>query len=221
MIGNDKNGISSWELHRALGVTQKSAWFMLHRVRLAMQEGSIVKLKGTIESDETFVGGKSKNMHKDVRARKITGRGPSGKAIVHGVLERGGKIIAGVVKNRKRPQVQKAIRENVEPGSTVYTDELKSYIGLDDEFTHEMIDHAKEYVRGDVHVNGMENFWSLLKRCIDGTYISVMPWQLFRYVDEQVCRFNGRNLNDGQRFTEVMGRVVGRRLTYKTLCEIS
>ena len=218
-IVNAKNGISSYELHRALGVCQKTAWFMLHRIRLAMQEGSFVKLKGTIESDETFVGGKSKNMHKDVRARKITGRGPSGKAIVHGVLERGGKIIAGVVKNRKRPSVQKAIRENVEPGSTVYSDELKSYIGLDDQFTHEMIDHAKEYVRGDVHVNGMENFWSLLKRCIDGTYISVMPWQLFRYVDEQVCRFNNRNLDDAGRFAEVMSRVVGRRVTFKALCE--
>jgi transposase-like protein len=218
-IVNAKNGISSYELHRALGVTQKSAWFMLHRVRLAMQEGSFVKLKGTIESDETFVGGKAKNMHENVRARKINGRGPSGKAIVHGVLERGGKIIAGVVSNRKRPSVQKAIRDNVEPGSTVYTDELKSYIGLDDQFTHEMIDHAKEYVRGSVHTNGMENFWSLLKRCIDGTYVSVMPWQLFRYVDEQVCRFNGRKLNDSQRFTEVMGRVVGRRLKYRKLCE--
>ncbi len=222
-IVNAKNGISSYELHRALGVTQKSAWHMLHRIRLAMQEGCFVKLKGTIESDETFVGGKAKNMHKDVRARKITGRGPSGKAIVHGVLERGGKIIAGVVGNRKRHSVQKAIRENVETNSTVYTDELKSYIGLDDEFTHAMIDHAKEYVRGDVrgdvHVNGMENFWSLLKRCINGTYISVMPWQLARYVDEQVCRFNARKLNDGQRFAEVMSRVVGRRLTYRKLCE--
>ena len=184
-----------------------------------MQEGSLLKLKGTIESDETFVGGKSKNMHKDVRARKITGRGASGKAIVHGVLERGGKIIAGVVGNRKRPAVQKAIRENVEAGSTVYTDELKSYIGLDDKFTHEMIDHAKEYVRGDVHTNGMENFWSLLKRCIDGTYISVLPWQLFRYVDEQVFRFNNRKLDDAGRFNEAMSRVVGRRVTFKALCE--
>ncbi len=218
-IVNAKNGISSYELHRALGVTQKSAWHMLHRIRLAMQEGTFQKLKGTIESDETFVGGKAKNMHKDVRARKITGRGSSGKAIVHGVLERGGKVIAGVVGNRKRNAVQKAIRENVEAGSTVYTDELKSYVGLDDAFTHEMINHAEEYVRGDVHTNGMENFWSLLKRCINGTYISVMPWHLARYVDEQVCRFNDRKLTDGERFAEVMGRVVGRRLTYQELCE--
>lgn len=218
-IVNAKNGISSYELHRALGVTQKSAWHMLHRIRLAMHEGGLVKLSGTIESDETFVGGEAKNMHKDVRARKIKGRGPSGKAIVHGVLERGGKIIAGVVPTRKRGAVQKAIRENVAPGSTVYTDELKSYVGLDDQFTHEMIDHAKEYVRGDVHTNGMENFWSLLKRAIDGTYISTMPWQLFRYVDEQVCRFNLRKLTDAERFHAVMSRVVGRRLTYRKLCE--
>lgn len=218
-IVNCKNGVSSYELHRALGVTQKSAWFMLHRIRLAMQEGTFEKLKGTCESDETFVGGDAKNMHKDVRARKIKGRGPVGKAIVHGVLERGGKIVAGVVPTRKRNVVQKAIRENVEPGTKVYTDELKSYVGLDDEFIHEMINHAQEYVRGDVHTNGMENFWSLLKRCINGTYVSVLPWQLFRYVDEQVCRFNLRHKNDGERFKAVMGRVVGKRLTYRKLCE--
>ncbi len=138
-IVNAKNGISSYELHRALGVTQKSAWFMLHRVRLAMQEGSIVKLKGTVESDETFVGGKAKNMHEDVRARKITGRGAGGKAIVHGVLERGGKIIAGVVGNRKRPAVQKAIRENVESGSTVYTDELYGLTWRDERRSLELL----------------------------------------------------------------------------------
>lgn len=218
-VTNDKNGISSYELHRALGVTQKSAWFMLHRIRLALQEGSLEKLKGTVESDETFVGGKSKNMHKSVRDRKIKGRGAVGKAIVHGVLERGGKVVAGVVKDQKRGTLQKTIRDKVQPGSTVYSDSLPSYVGLEDAFIHEMVDHAKEYVRGDCHTNTMENFWSLLKRCINGTYISVMPWHLFRCVDEQVFRFNERKGTDATRFAEVMRRTVGKRITYRELCE--
>ncbi len=216
-LTNAKNGISSYELHRAIGVTQKSAWFMLHRIRLAMQNGSFEKLEGTIESDETFVGGAAKNMHAAKRKEKIKGRGPIGKAIVHGVLERGGKIIAGVVKDQKRSTLQPHVREHVEPGSTVYTDSLPSYVGLDDEFTHEMIDHAVKYVDGDCHTNGIENFWSLLKRCINGTYISVMPWHLSTYVDEEAFRYNERKKDDAGRFEEVMSRVVGRRLTYEEL----
>lgn len=218
-VTNCKNGISSYELHRALGITQKSAWFMLHRIRLAMQQGSFQKLEGTVESDETFVGGKAKNMHKSVRAEKINGRGPVGKAVVHGVLERGGKIIAGVVKDQKKTTLQPRIRDAVVPGSTVYTDDLRSYDGLSDEFIHDVVDHAKEYVRGDVHTNSIENFWSLLKRCISGTYISVMPWHLVKYVDEQVFRFNERKGTDSERFEEVMSRVTGKRLTYAALTQ--
>lgn len=218
-ITNAKNGISSYELHRALGVTQKTAWFMLHRVRVAMQEGSFKKLEGTVESDETFVGGKAKNMHAKRRAEKVQGRGPVGKEIVQGVLERGGRVFAGVVRDQKRGTLQPNVRENVEAGSTVYTDALRSYQGLEDEYLHDTIDHAKEYVRGDVHTNGIENFWSLLKRCINGTYISVMPWHLKSYVDEQVFRFNERKADDSERFDEVMSRTAGRRLTYESLCE--
>ncbi|MEX0704851.1 MAG: IS1595 family transposase [Planctomycetales bacterium] len=213
-VTNDKNGISSYELHRALGVTQKSAWHMLHRIRLAMQDGSFTKMEGTVEADETFVGGKAKNMHKAKRSAKITGRGAVGKAIVQGVLQRGHRIIAGVVGNTKRRTLQPNVREVVEPGSTIYTDALKSYEGLEDVYLHETIDHAREYVRGSVHTNGMENFWSLLKRCINGTYISVMPWHLGRYVDEQAFRYNEREKDDAGRFDEVMGRTVGKRLTY-------
>ena len=218
-ITNCKNGISSHELGRDLGITQKSAWHMLHRIRLAMQDGTFTKMSGTIEADETFVGGKAKNMHKAARERKIKGRGAVGKTIVQGVLERGGKVIAGVVGNTKRKTLQPNIREVVEAGSTVYTDALKSYEGLEDAYLHDTVDHAIEYVRGDVHTNGMENFWSLLKRGLNGTYISVMPWNLFRYVDEQVFRFNERKKNDGQRFDEVMTGVVGRRLQYADLTE--
>lgn len=218
-IVNCKNGISSYELSKDLGITQKSAWFMLHRIRLAMQEGTFTKLSGTIEADETFVGGKAKNMHHEVRERKIRGRGAVGKAIVQGILKRGGKMVAGVVSNAKRRTLQPNIRSLVEAGSRIYTDALRSYQGLDNNYLHETIDHARQYVRGDVHTNGCENFWSLLKRCINGTYISVMPWQLFRYVDEQVARFNTREMSDATRFDDVMSRVVGRRLTYEQLLE--
>jgi len=218
-ITNAKNGISSYELAKAIGVTQKSAWHMLHRIRLAMQTGSFSKLSGTIEADETFVGGRAKNMHKASRKNKIKGRGAVGKAIVQGVMERGGAVIAGVVSDAKRRTLQPNVRNAVEPGAAVYTDALKPYEGLEDAYLHETVDHAREYVRGDVHTNSMENFWSLLKRCIHGTYIAVQPWQLFRYVDEQVFRFNERHKTDGERFAEVMSRAVGRRLTYSALTD--
>lgn len=216
-LTNCKNGISSHELARDLGITQKSAWHMLHRIRLAMQEGSFVKFSGTVEADETYIGGKAKNMHYAVRKERIVGRGATGKTIVQGILNRNGRVIADVVKDTKRKTLNPNIEAVVEPGSTIYTDALKSYEGLAEKYAHDTIDHAKAFVRGDVHTNGMENFWSLLKRGIDGTYISVMPWHLFRYVDEQAFRFNERALTDSQRFIEVMSRVVGRRLTYAEL----
>ena len=216
-ITNCKNGISSYELARDLGITQKSAWHMLHRIRLAMQDGSFTKMSGTCEADETFVGGKAKNMHKAVRARKIKGRGAVGKTIVQGILNRNGRVMASVVINTKRSTLRPNIEAVVEPGSTVYTDALLSYAGLSAQYIHETVDHAKEYVKGNAHTNGMENFWSLLKRGINGTYISVMPWQLFRYVDEQVFRFNNRKKTDGQRFDQVMSQIVGRRLQYADL----
>ena len=216
-VTNCKNGISSHELARDLGITQKSAWHMLHRIRLAMQDGTLMKMSGTCEADETFYGGLAKNMHKSERAKRIKGRGAVGKTIVQGILQRGGRVVADVVNNTKRKTLQPNIRSVVEAGSTVYTDALKSYDGLQGDYVHETVDHAREYVRGEVHTNGMENFWSLLKRGINGTYISVMPWQLFRYVDEQVFRFNERKKTDGQRFDEVMKRVLGRRLQYAEL----
>jgi hypothetical protein len=222
MIANDKNGISSYELHRALGVTQKTAWFMLHRIRLAMQTESFDKMSGEVEVDETFIGGKARNMHADKRAEKITGRGMVGKTAVLGLLERHGpdghsRVRAGTVKDRQRKTLDPIVRENVEPGSEVMTDALKSYAALEDEYIHEFIDHAETYVRGKVHTNGIENFWSLLKRALGGTYVSVEPFHLFRYVDEQAFRFNARKANDSGRFVRVSGQVVGKRLTYKNL----
>ena len=160
LLVNSKNGVSSWEIHRALGVTQKTAWFMLQRGRLAMQGERGGMLSGEVEADETFIGGKARNMHKDKRAEKITGRGPEGKAIVMGVLERGGKVRASVVPDRRKGSVQKEVRKHVMAGSALFTDALKSYDGLT-EFDHQVIDHAVAYVEGNVHTNGMENFWSL------------------------------------------------------------
>jgi transposase-like protein len=218
MLVNCKNGVSSWEIHRAMGVTQKTAWFMLQRARLATQGAFGGKLSGEVEVDETFIGGKARNMHKGKRAEKITGRGPEGKAIVAAVLERHGEIRATVVESRRKKPLQTMVRENVEVGSNIYSDALKSYDGLQPDFEHQVIDHAVAYVDGQIHTNGCENFWSLLKRALKGTYVSVEPFHLFRYVDEQAFRYNNRQeMNDADRFATVMRQIVGKRLTYKEL----
>jgi transposase-like protein len=216
-VVNCKNGVSSYEVHRAIGVTQKTAWFMDHRIRHALTMGTINKLSGQIEADETFIGGKARNMHKDKRAVKITGTGGKDKTAVMGILERGGKIVTKVVPNRKKKALQAEVREHVLAGSALFTDALKSYEGLS-EFQHEVVDHAVEYVRGEVHTNGCENFWSLLKRTLGGTYVSVEPFHLFRYLDEQAFRYNHRKgFNDGQRFDLAVRQIVGRRLTWDQL----
>jgi transposase-like protein len=220
MLVNCKNGVSSYEIHRAIGVTQKSAWFMLQRARLATQDPqSGGKLSGEVEVDETFIGGKARNMHQDVKARKIgPHRGPTGKAIVAAVLERGGKVRAKVVDKRNKKDLHAMVREHVEPKAALYSDALKSYDGLDGEYAHQVIDHAIQYVDGQVHTNNCENFWSLLKRGLKGTYISVEPYHLFRYVDEQAFRYNNRkDMNDADRFMLVMKQAVGKRLTYTEL----
>jgi transposase-like protein len=216
MLGNCKDGVSSYEISRATGISQKSTWFMLQRIRLSMQDETTGgKLSGEVEVDETFIGGKARNMHKDVRARRITGTGPEGKAVVAAVLERGGRVRAKVIKTRRKPELQAMVREHVEPKSALYTDALKSYDGLSGEYTHQVIDHALEYVRENVHANGLENFWSLLKRGINGTYISVEPFHLFRYVDEQAFRFNNRqDMDDSDRFDLAVRQIVGKRLTW-------
>jgi transposase-like protein len=221
-VVNCKNGVSSYEVHRAIGVTQKTAWFMDHRIRHALSMGTINKLSGQIEADETFIGGKARNMHKATRGRRINGTGGKDKTAVMGILERGSKAAGStvrvkVVENTKKKTLQSEIRDYVLAGSAIFTDALKSYEGLD-EFQHEVIDHAVEYVRGEVHTNGLENFWSLLKRGIHGTYVSVEPFHLFRYLDEQAFRYNNRKgLNDGQRFDIAVRRIVGKRLTWNQL----
>jgi transposase-like protein len=222
MIANCKNGISSYEVGRAIGVTQKSAWFMMHRIRLAMQSGSLMKLGGsgkTVEVDETFIGGLSRNMHKAVRARKIKGTDGRDKTIVVGFLERGGEVRTSVPGNRRKKTMHKEIQKNVGIGSILFTDALPSYNDLTEDYAHKVIDHAIAYADGAVHTNGMENYWSLLKRGIKGTYVSVEPFHLFRYLDEQAFRFNNRGskdapIHDGQRFDSVLSHVLGKRLTF-------
>ncbi|MBV9481412.1 MAG: IS1595 family transposase, partial [Acidobacteria bacterium] len=188
MLVNCKNGISSYEVGRDLGITQKSAWFMLHRLRKALQESSFVKMGGSgteVEVDETFIGGKARNMHVDKRERRITGTGGKDKTAVMGIIERGGKVRTMVVPSRKKGVLQQTVRNHVAAETALYTDALQSYDGLAQDYAHRVIDHAEKYVDGRVHTNTLENFWSLLKRSIGGTYVSVEPFHLHRYLDEQ------------------------------------
>ena len=217
LIANAKNGISSYEVHRAIKVTQKTAWFMLQRIRLAMQTGTFEKFKGDVEVDETFIGGKARNMHPERRKRLGRGTGGIGKAVVVGFLERGGQVKAVHVKGQKRSTLDPLVRENVEKGAQVFTDELSAYDHLSSEYIHQVIRHAESYVEGQVHTNGIENFWSLLKRTLKGTYVSVDPAHLFRYLDEQVFRYNNRKIDDAGRFLIAAASIIGKRLKYSEL----
>jgi transposase-like protein len=217
LISNAKNGVSSYEIHRAIGVTQKTAWFMLHRIRLAMENGSIEKLVGEVEVDETFIGGKAKNMHSAKRKAIIQGRGTVGKTAVFGALERKGRVLAKVIESTNRETLHKEVKEHIEKDSNLFTDEWLSYRGLDSDYIHQVINHSIEYVKDNVHTNGIENFWALLKRTLKGTYVSVEPFHLSRYLAEQTFRFNERKGNDKERFLGVLKAVSGKRLTYDEL----
>jgi transposase-like protein len=222
LISSAKNGISSYELHRALGITQKSAWFLGHRIRLALQSGTMEKMSGHVEADETYIGGKARLMNNKQKRKRGRGTGGVGKAIVMGLLQRGGKGKTSTVKvkhvpNAKRATVQGEVREYVLKGSHVFTDALRSYNGLERDYIHKAIDHAVCYVKGNVHTNGLENFWCLLKRCFRGTHVSVEPFHLFRYLDEEAFRFNNRTDKDDERFMKAVGGINGKRLMYKEL----
>lgn len=227
MLANCKNGVSSYEIHRGIGVTQKTAWFMLHRIRLAMHSGTFRKLSGDVEADETYIGGKARNMHEAKRHSLMTDRGQrkynrwAGKIAVMGLLERHedgtSRVHTMPIENVRRSKLHPHVREHVARGSSLYTDALHSYTGLRDDYQHKVIDHAEKYVDGAVHTNGLENYWSLLKRTLRGTYISVEPFHLFRYLDEQAYRFNNRKDVDAERFAGVLDSVSGRRVMYKEL----
>jgi transposase-like protein len=215
LIANAKNGISSYELSRSLGITQKSAWHVLHRIRLAMQNGSINKLSGRVEVDETYIGGKARNMH--LSRRRHLGSRETGKVAVMGLLERHGEVRTMVVSGTKRRTLHGEVSNHVEAGSTVYSDALRSYNQLGEDYVHHVINHAVEYVNGHIHTNGIENFWSLLKRSLKGTYVAVEPFHLFRYLDEQAFRFNKRKGTDADRFSALVSLITGKRLEYKQL----
>jgi transposase-like protein len=224
LIANCKNGISSYELGRALGVTQKTAWFMNHRIRTSMQEQGGGKLGGDVEIDETYIGAKARNMHKGKR-EKMRGRTWHGKVAVMGLLQRHpekgkSKVRLAQVRDTRRWVLREVIDQHIAPKTEIFSDALKSYQDLgyaDSPYYHHVIDHAEAYAKGAVHTNGMENFWSLLKRSIKGTYVSVEPFHLFRYLDEQAFRFNLRDGNDADRFVAVAKQVTGRRLTFDKL----
>ncbi len=194
-------------------------------LRLALQGENSGKLSGNVEVDETYIGGKARNMHRSALARRVaefatprTGRNQTtGKVAVMGLLERHGEVRTMVVGGTKRSHLQREVYNHIEQGSTVYTDALRSYNALENDFTHKVINHAERYVDGQVHTNGVENFWSLLKRGINGTYVSVEPFHLFRYLDEQSFRFNNRKANDAYRFDLAVSQIVGKRLTYSQL----
>jgi transposase-like protein len=222
LIVDCKNGISSYEVARDLGVSQKSAWHMMHRIRFALHGGSFEKFSGEVEADETFIGGKARNMHIAQRKRRITGTGGKDKTAVMGILERGGKVRTIVISNRKKSALQAEVKKHVEAGSALYTDALLSYEGLEGDYAHMVVDHAVQYVDGRVHTNGLENFWCLFKRGVNGTYVSVEPFHLFRYLDEQSYRYNNRAtpdnpMNDFDRFKMAMSQIVGKRLTWNQL----
>jgi transposase-like protein len=224
MVGNCKNGVSSWEIHRSLGIGQKAAWFLLHRIRLAMTDGTEGKMGGPVEVDEAFIYPNPRKMHREKRLKRQLAERADQSTIVMGMLDRDSRQVrAQVVPNVKRETLQNAILEQIEKGSTVYTDQAPAYDNLAArEYVHETVNHLQEYVRGEIHTQGIENFWSLLKRGLRGTYIAVEPFHMDRYVGEQVFRYNNRAtkdnpLTDSDRFALVVSQIVGKRLTYAEL----
>ncbi len=215
MISTCRNGVSSYEIARSLGITQKSAWFLLHRVRECMRRGTVTKLTGTVEVDETYIGGLEKNKHS---WKKVHGGNIGNKVIAMGLVERDGDVIAKVVDDTTYTSLSKEIELHVEKDAKLYTDEWRSYMKLGATYDHFVVNHgAKEYVRGNVHTNTIESFWSLLKRGLKGTYIHVAPFHLDRYIDEQALRFNLRKGSEFNRLEVVTAQSIGRRLTWNEL----
>lgn len=219
LLANTKNGTSSCELARAIGVTQKTAWFMLHRIRETMTTKTFErKFAGVVEADETYVGGKIRNKKRKERV-KLRGHFSDDKTAVFGIIERGGNVVAYTVPNAQQDTLLPILRQHVHHDATLYTDAARTYWSMDEHFlVHQMVNHhVYEYVRGAAHTNTIENFWSCLKRTLAGTYISTRPFHLDAYLSEQTFRFNERKDDDGGRFAKAIKAVDGCRLTYAAL----
>ncbi len=216
-----KKGISSVQLGKDIGVTQKTAWFMLHRIRFAVRTKSFEKpLDGTIEADETFIGGKEKNKHFDKRTKETQGRSLETKSAVFGIRQREGVVIAQRVYRVDSANLFPILIKQVSPDANVITDEMSAYRKLNKHFkNHSQIDHGrKEYVRGNIHTNSIESFWAILKRGIFGIYHQVSKKHLDKYVDEFEFRFNSKHIHDTERFSLMLKNCSGR-LMYKNLIQ--
>ncbi|MEZ0004915.1 transposase-like protein [Flavobacterium sp. 28YEA47A] len=217
LVTSHKKGISSHQLARDLKITQKSAWFVLQRIRetYSPQAGTF---SNEVEIDETYIGGKEKNKHASKQVKGTQGRSIKTKSPVLGILERSGKVYAVPVKDTKADTILPIMVAKVDSGATVYTDEYRAYSSLHKSFNHDFVRHsANEYVSGSVHTNNIENFWSLLKRGLDGIYHHVSDKHLGRYVNEFTFRYNNRGLSEGSKFDVALAIGTTKRLKYKTL----
>ncbi len=217
LIASAKNGIAAYELHRMLQISVESAWFMAHRIRYALEGGSVAPLTGTVEADETYIGGKARNMHASKRRRRVTGTGGIDKTAVVSLVQRGGELRSQVMQETVTGATLGAVlREHVSPAAHLRTDAFGGYRQLGREFaSHETVNHqAGEYVRGDASTNTLEGYFSQLKRSIDGTHHHVSAHHLHRYVGEFDFRYNTRTLRDGERTVQAIRQSAGKRLTY-------
>jgi transposase-like protein len=218
IFSSHKKGISSHQLASDLGVTQKTAWFMLGRIRNAFKLKTDTTMSGTVQADETYVGGKNKIRHKDKKVENSQGRSVKNKTPVFGVVEADGMVHTTVVCDTKASTLKPLIEKMVEDGSIVVTDEWSAYYGLSNNYDHKVINHkANEYCKDGFHTNGIENFWSLLKRGIYGIYHQVSAKHLHRYCDEFSYRYNSRKITTGERFTFSLVNATTSKLTYKEL----
>lgn len=215
-----KKGVSSCQLARDLGVTQKTAWFILHRVRqLVVSKAPQMLLEGMVEVDESYLGGLEKNKHKNKRLKTKGATINKGKKVLVGAVERNGRAVVKFIERPTKEHLLPFIKKNIKPLTTVYTDEFYAYGQLSDSFNHASINHsAKQYVRGNVHTNTIENFWSVFKRCIHGTYHQVSDKHIQQYANEITFRFSTREQSEQRRFDNALGNCDGR-LTYADLIQ--